>query len=150
MDETVEVKLTVQDLGLVLGCDVEVQGNHFQRHGPDDEPVFYLNHGEVVTLSAEHLMMQDDDPNQMFKPLLRPLLDMTTKEANEYRALTDICIELQISVISGEAERVRMHDLSITPEYEKADAIRMTYLIRQGFDVFGWIEKGLAIDKTTL
>lgn len=58
------------------------------------------------------------------KPLLRPLPDMT-------------CYESEIWFDAG-------NKLDII----QAESARTAYLLRQGFDLFGWIDVELAIDKT--
>lgn len=64
-----------------------------------------------------------------FKPILRPLSDMTDIEKDEFS-------EHQIDNF-GEDFHNEMYDIS-----------QFLFLLKQGFDIFGLISSGQAIDKT--
>lgn len=66
-----------------------------------------------------------------FKPILRPLSDLTKDIVSE-------------SIIE-EVNRCSSNDIKVCLSYKQID-----FLISLHFDVFGLIEKGLAIDKTSL
>lgn len=73
----------------------------------------------------------DDNNDCSIQLILRPLSDMTDKEKEE---------------------EIRISDDRKDDDYEKRkpSARGITYLLSKGFDLFGLIESGLAIDKTTL
>lgn len=66
-----------------------------------------------------------------FKLLLRPLSDMAQDERME-----------ESSIFHCEANK-NLH-------YDEKRALIVHYLLKQGFDLFGLIDAGLAIDKTKL
>jgi hypothetical protein len=66
------------------------------------------------------------------KPILRPLSDISD-ENYAYMAIEFTCLDANRNLAGAEREAIKMH-----------------YFISQGFDVFGLIKEGLAIDKTTL
>lgn len=68
----------------------------------------------------------------LVKPILRPLSDMTEEE-------------MKIVTVSG-----LMSDLKYIINRNKWTPERFLYLLSKGFDLFGLIEEGLAIDATTL
>jgi hypothetical protein len=65
------------------------------------------------------------------KPILRPLSDMTKKEMAEYNKLYETLFNMADGI-----NQIRQH------------AACDHYLLSKGFDLFGLIEAGLAIDKT--
>lgn len=132
-------KLTQQDLALCYGCEAEVQGNHFEQNDPrDGTTLYYLNDGDLVKIDYEHLAIMEGERNLIFKPILRPLPDMTDGERAAVRMA-----EIPEAMLSDKYSE-ELVKLSIE------SASRTVYLLRQGLDVFGWIEAGLAIDKTKL
>jgi hypothetical protein len=74
-----------------------------------------------------------------FKPILRPLSDLTFEDMEVLKDKYD--------VIEG-STMFRDKDTSINPTEWRYDDIQ--YLFSRHFDVFGLIEKGLAIDVNTL
>ena len=68
-------------------------------------------------------------PNRIHsvKPILRPLSDMTEEEKNEY-------------LLTGTDSSTRFEH----------NARRTQYLLSKGFDLFGLIDAGLAINKNTI
>ena len=78
--------------------------------------------GEWSLLTVSHL-----HDSSHFKLLIRPLSDMTEEEKNEY-------------LLTGTDSMTRFEH----------NAIRTQYLLLKGFDLFGSIDAGLAIDKTKL
>lgn len=121
-------------LHLYLGCDVTI-GNWFPKDYSKKvlesvEPSrkvaaigFYYYNGETCTTSTRWEL-----PIVDIKPILRQLSDMTEEEANKSDALGSDEINGQL-VLSPEA---------------------ILYLLSKHFDLFGLIESGLAIDKSTL
>lgn len=77
----------------------------------------------------------DIDDIKNFKPILRPLSDMSEEE-----------------IIESEREYFRGDDLDSTNNIScyTASAFQTNYLLKKQFDLFGLIESGQAIDKTTL
>lgn len=69
------------------------------------------------------------------KPILRPLSNMTEEEGKE--------AESAWNEFMGFGE-------TISRGMNCAHANRIKYLLSKGFDLFGLIEAGLALDKTTL
>lgn len=67
-----------------------------------------------------------------FKLLLRPLFDITAVEQNEWWAID---LPKDDTIFLYESQR---------------NALRTQYLLSKGFDLFGLIEAGLALDKTKL
>lgn len=113
-------------LYLYVGCEmysVPQQGEYFieQLTGVDIDCI-------RVEGNVEH-------PPYDFMPILRPLSDMTEKEQEEY----DEIVDFQNKFCSDE------RGLKIECEAEKTK-----FLLSKHFDLFGLIEAGLAIDKTTL
>lgn len=123
-------ELTAADLALYIGCEVVVSGETetvMKLYGVSDNV-----HGRFVRVCRI-----DDEyiswPIEVFrvKPILRPLLDMT--EAEENSQIWDTIPEYT------DFQGLVKH---ISPVF--------LWLIHQHFDLFGWIEAGLAIDKTKL
>lgn len=69
-----------------------------------------------------------------WRPLLRPLSDMTEEEAIHLNADEEYIIEIM--------------DKYNPDRHWHLSANDMVYLLSKGFDLFGLIEAGLAIDKT--
>jgi hypothetical protein len=92
-----------------------------------------------------------------FKPLLRPLSDMTEEEA----------VALVLEAVGAKAEFIKWHTESgeiggfewqsdhyrkgqrHNTWYESFEPEGTRYLLSRGFDLFGLIPAGLALDKTT-
>ncbi len=108
-------RLTVQDLAMFLGCDL--------KHNDLD----YLDGELTPELLAK---LHTEQRWKFYKPILRPLSDMTDEEEKYLR-------DALISALSQE-------------EHQRQVAENFKYLIQKHFDVFGWIKKGLALDKTKL
>lgn len=68
-----------------------------------------------------------------FKPILRPLTDITQEECDIYNSKSNTLYSL------ADLKNQIIQEASTTQ-----------YLLSRGFDLFGLIEEGLAIDKTTL
>jgi len=114
-------QLTIEELSLyVNSCMIEI--------GLVDEKPLVKELDPMML----HGMWQNMKLKLPFKhrPILRPLSDMTDDELNEHADLVNNW---------GEYMDVLMREAQAS-----------IYLIRQGFDVFGWIETGLAIDKTKM
>ncbi len=90
--------------------------------------------GPLICFGEQRQYDQEQVSN--IKLILRTLSDMTEEEYTHFEKLT----HLHNSHICEMADEVIEHG---TPEI-------FAYAIKQGFDLFGLIESGQAIDKTTL
>jgi len=126
---TTDKTLTAKELALYLGCECQyVDGLIFELCGIVN--IFGEPHAEGRISSNKTSAY----PLSTVKPILRPLSDMTEEEDKECH-----------NIMFGEfAEKVK--DKYII-HYEGK---KIAYLLSKHFDLFGWIEAGLAIDKTTL
>lgn len=125
--------LTAQDLALYLGCSMQFSDIMYVTDSRGCNG--YGKVGMITTLDV-HIFQEwaNSDNPQVFKPNLRPLSDITEEELNGW-------YNTEAVSYTGRVEReVDMEE----------SAYETLYLIRLGFDVFGWIDKGLAIDKTEL
>jgi hypothetical protein len=112
------MKLTVQDIAMFYGCMVKYESvsEYFGR---------FRNYkvGSIYCLKAQ--ILEGIQQEHIFKPILRPLSDMTETEKRE-------------------VEGCLMDDYEFGFLHKP---FTVKYLISKHFDVFGWIEKGLAISK---
>lgn len=135
-----KTELTAQDLAPFIRC--EVLYHNSQKW--DEAKVFILR--GVIDRSENGILLEVTDKLSVMgvkyttvhyiKPILRPLSDMTDAE-----------------VIIAHDMRLEWRDkdgVSFLHNDMMRDSRQTTWLIRQGFDVFGWIDSGLAIDKTKI
>lgn len=151
-------KLTVKDLAMFIGCKCWFG----KREG-------FAGIGDIISPKVLGYVEQGFN----CKPILRPLSDMTEEEAIEiakiiygqpdsvkwkvesnkykkallvyrrhYQKRFVICLE------SGEIECYDMDGVDESKDIYMNQHFVTKYLILKQFDVFGWIEKGLAIEKT--
>ena len=104
------------------------------------------------------LVEQSPDPNKVHridvahvsevKPYLFPLKTMTIEQRNEFYEMTQphIIAYFEEGKLIGEEGEYR----PITPVMMYPNMIEIDWLFKRHFDVFGLIEKGLAIDATKL
>lgn len=134
-------KLSVQDLAMFIGCEAEYMYVDEETHtGKGTLISVNLNLDRKINFP---IVIIDKDDNSRYretkvnpdevKPILRPLSDMTDEEINEYKVLKP-----EYTSITDKKTLI------------KVDARSIKYLVSKHFDIFGWIEKGLAIDKTKL
>lgn len=140
-----ETKLTAADLALFVGCEIEWTGDRgFVLAGINTKQT-RLNPVGVVDTAGMQLWL----PTWAVIPILLPLSDMTEDEA---RAVWEKCygddfgdgeclLHLTATV---DADERNDSEFDIILGYP--DAWR--YLLSLHFDLFGWIDAGLAIDKT--
>ncbi len=130
-------------------------------------------HGDKITLEGDfyNSWMWDLSNTQLHnhKLLLRPLSDMTEKEAVVIAKMGDELIQYSlmdieiirdskmIQVVWHDSEKGEMRFMIylsgkfITAQNPVYNYQYITsYLLKQGFDIFGLIEAGLAIDKTKI
>ena len=83
-----------------------------------------------------------------FKPYLFPLKTMTIEQRNEFYEMTQpyIIASFEEGKLIGEEGEYR----PVTPIMMYPNMIEIDWLLKRHFDVFGLIEKGLAIDATNL
>lgn len=86
---------------------------------------------DKVTSSSLNI---EDGSVTKIKPILRPLSDMTEQESYE------LCWQKNQNHMKLNWS---LNESAIHPN-------EFLYLLKQGFDLFGLIESGLAIDKTTI
>jgi len=115
---------------LYYGCEVMFVGGN----------EYFFKNGDIYTIDHHifYKMAKDfEDFNfENYKLILRKMTDITDEERN-------IASNLSGLVALGTAN---IGDKNLI--YSEAEHI--AYLLKQGFDLFGLIESGQAIDKTTL
>lgn len=155
-------KLTIQDLALFIGANAE------------HEILGVMPISTKWLFDIEDSMGEDVDfEMKLIKPILSPLSDLKEQqaieiatiiygqpdsvkwrvEANKYKKCFliyrkhyskrfTICLE------SGEIECYEMDGVDEPKDIYMNQHFVTKYLISKHFDIFGWIEKGLAISKT--
>lgn len=159
-------KLTVNELALYLGCEVEVQ---FKDMCDNNKLVKEKRNLNTLTLTYFDLY-------ELFKPILRPLSDITEEEAIE---VLKICLPYaELLEVSEDFERFQKDDEeariyywhesqtidegttyteeALTISFDTCDVYShwghtnnfhsiTAFLLTKHFDLFNWIEQGLAI-----
>jgi hypothetical protein len=132
-------------LHLYLGCECEFKTVETQK----------LFSRKLIGIDVDYLFQPAYDRNPVYeyiKPILRPLSDMTEEEA------------VKVSIAYWGTEKPRLHEYAGKQlvrnfnndvykhhwEYPEKLPEIIRILLSQGFDLFGLIESGLAIDSTTL
>ena len=118
-------------LHLYLGCGLQVLAT--QEIVLFDE--ICLNHKYPVW-STQHGYLYSE-----IKPMLRPLSDMTDHEAVDYMLITNPKTKANDVRRKGCIEYIQ--ETGLLPQ-------EFVWALSKYFDLFGLIEAGLAIDKTTL
>lgn len=108
---------------LYLGCD----GHYYYLNGNFSKEILIQIDTDGRCLSNNRKMVLSD-----FKPILRPLSDMTEEEEGEYW-------KIRGTGWTSETESQMIREATGTK-----------YLLSKGFDLFGLIESSQAIDRTTL
>lgn len=117
--------LTAKELALYLECECTTAQWFLNDTGSRVLIGMDIETGEVrVKLDRGAFWL----PARDVKPILRPLSDMTEQEKNEYNMMQPDLSGLWINL----------------------NAKRTVWALSKHFDLFGWIEQGLAIDKSTL
>jgi hypothetical protein len=137
MEKNTQEKLTVQDLAMFIGCEV------IKTNDSNYGKIKSVHGGNVPYIEIEYNSCILPVPIEDVKLILRSIDSMTDDEAYEVGELTDFWNpgvaedykRRKIWLIKQQAHQVRF----------KAHALK--FLISKNFDVFGWIEKGLAIKK---
>jgi hypothetical protein len=127
-----ETKLTAADLAMYFGAECEYQ----LPHTPEDEVInTHITAREINNINLERYTY--------FKPILRPLSDMTEEEAMELAGFFGAQSAMSTQLDKADFARRLMGN-----DYCSPQSVR--YLLSRNFDLFGWIEAGLAIDKTKI
>lgn len=120
-------------LHLYLGCEVEYGYDGRKAigdiHGLDP-------HAGWKVFTRKPIPMYHTVRTELLKPILRPLSDMTEEEF-------DYMFFKQPGYVSIESKALVDKRFDISPH-------QVAFLLSKGFDLFGLIEAGLAIDRTTL
>lgn len=123
--------LTVKELALYLGCEAVATTEHLINcdEGEEEEVRIYLT---IENLNELDVTFFD------VKPILRPLSDITEEEISD--------------VFPGESNP-EAYTTDFWKSHLKEYGVptlkpeQFTYLLSRGFDLFNWIEQGLAISK---
>lgn len=95
---------------------------------------------EIVELNLKNIEQFDNKKMWKFKPILRPMSDLHNTELTYKEKATEKSI-------------CNNDDYVIEKDFKKTEIVSASFylwLISEHFDVFGLIEKGLAIDINTL
>lgn len=162
-----ETKLTAADWALYLGCEAHLfcetgyGGIEYERTGTliGIKPEYDKSNGLVFMCNGGHKWpIELTYKYSEAKPILRPLSDMTEEEARYLYEIVfgedwhnrtwlpkEIYSALQwIKYDSNQNMPARLLAISEVLGYPEA----WRYLLSRHFDLFGWIDAGLAIDKT--
>jgi hypothetical protein len=85
-----------------------------------------------------------------FKPILRRLSSMTEEEAKTFICSTDETLRITKIGPGGISYVGEQTDFIDTIFFSAIDPSRFNWLLKNSFDLFGFIESGLAIDAATL
>ena len=140
---------------LYIGCEVEFGFEGRKKIGKlvgKVEPF-----GWQVFYPSKVLVPYHNVKGKLFKPLLRPLSDMTEEEAVELAKLS----EYEPDFNDVKIERNKYNDIIVSWQGNNESrevfnstgelfycAEQFVYLLSRSFDLFGLIESGQAIDKT--
>lgn len=148
-------------LHLYLGCECTVEWKPF------------MNRNDSRHLIDGWVLQMSHNATESIKPILRPLSDMTEEEAidiaiimygqpdsvkwrmedkgnyfNVYRK--HYAESFTIDKASGDIDRYSKGDGGMDLDVTLQHHFITAYMLSKGFDLFGLIEAGLAIDKTKL
>ena len=115
-------------LHLYVGCTLRCDTGFVILMSVIPEIIPHTSFGIAVINGSESYRTNLGD----YKPVLRPLSDMTEEECN----LLGWDYKYQGKIISHRAENLSPEEVRI--------------LLKQGFDLFNLIESGLSIDKTKI
>jgi hypothetical protein len=116
--------LTVQDLAMYLNCDCQITSSKI----PDMRNKWFSSVGDTVKIEPV-LLLTIIQGFMEVKPILRPLSDMTEGE------------KFELQDISGWVDYTHYLKMGLI------SAPMFKYLTGKGFDLFDWIEQGLAISS---
>lgn len=127
-------QLTDKELALYLGCEAEIHGKG-------------LKWSYVGTLTAWVLYQSTID---LIKPILRPLSHITEEELIGLNQIIQPELEIKPGDLTEAIDQLRNKGIKIIDFSDiPAPVVFETtaYLLSCGFDLFNWIEQGLAISK---
>jgi len=132
-------------LHLYLGCDLYI---HEQGETPFKSKFEAIDvTGRPIAKEYDHHILWKFDE---VKPILRPLSDMTEDEFNEIK------LEFSVDILNAYISPATYHDrpwhVIVLENRLQTNTLKFNdgmILLRKHFDLFGLIESGLAIDKTT-
>lgn len=137
-------KLTARELALYYGANAIVK-----HTGPDTFP--YFEDGKMYPISGG-MLKEHEKGGIVVLPILRPLSDMTEDDARViYKFYFGVDFEVREWMDENPAlewigDEDEIYSSNISNFIGRQDVWR--YLLSCHFDLFGWIEKGLAIDAT--
>lgn len=107
----------------------------------DTLPLYYGQKCQLCSLNYDGQTFEIDGPmiallsmpEVKIIPILRSLEDITEEECEEYNRIHLTC-----------------HSINKIQDQIRTEASATQYLLSKGFDLFGLIIQGLAIDKTTI
>lgn len=153
------MKLSVQDYAMFIYCDT-----YLESHITNGRDITFLPGKHPINYK---LLKLGDEIISLFKPILRPFSEMTEEEMKELYFLVfkrafvgnnithrDIGKKEERYVLWSGVERLFIYsDGDIGADCDLAhfsvhQPTVVKWMISKQLDVFGWIEKGLAIDKT--
>ena len=124
-------ELLLKDLCARLPYGVKVQDTYYKSLEPN--PIWLIDlHAQKVRLFAD----EGYQSIEYIKPYLFPISSMTEEQKKELNDITDLDIEIAITNIKND-----------TPNYVTC-LNRLTWLLKNHFDIYGLIPMGLAIDAT--
>jgi hypothetical protein len=145
-------KLTIEDLAMFLSCDCIVH----RKHGQD-----LIGKNTIGLLNSFQRDIESEYSSnwsiENIKPILRPLSDMTTEEAMElirinhpestHKVIECVTINngaVQFKANDGKMKYSVLFQIGFFDNYSPNE---FKWLILKQFDVFNWIDQGLAIKK---
>lgn len=116
----------------------------------------YIGHKPEPIFVPMAMAYQYRDSYGYTKPLLRPLSDMSEEEAREFAIAYGLSNDIKPLRVGVEGSLLQFEysekgDAKFIHWYvQKLSAEMFHYLLSRGFDLFGLIEKGLALDAKTV
>lgn len=148
-------------LHLYLGCKVYIKGEITKGMFDDGQEVDIIGtlssvSGNYWGIDTEHGSIGTD--KAIFKLLLRPLTDITEEEMFAFfliycpkeQLVEDNSRESMWVGYFGKTEAKERVKIKLLKNIISLTPIETVYLVSKGFDLFGLIESGLAIDLATL
>jgi len=123
---------------------------HLAPYLPYGLKVKDIAYSATFGLSLTNIILPLKD-NEYYKPTLRPLSDLNESEIdNIYTLFIDNRHDIEREWIEINVNMLKTEHFSIKWAIDLMPYLLMEYLYEHHYDVFGLIEKGLAIDINTL
>lgn len=155
-----EIMKLIDVIHLYIGCFVEIDGKEYGRLiGGDYVPneVNNIYHNIEIDApeeeSGKFIMPYNDNPDTPLrvKPILRPLSDMTEKEARQCWKISNPLVSYRFSGFDGQSRSIFYKNGNGNNGSEVLNKpSQFVYLLSKRFDLFGLIESGQAINKTEI